>query len=97
MATNERDQFVIEQYEQGENEMILLFAQWCLNHKLDPYKLYQEAYPNQKASSKLTTIMEDVVELNLAGDIDTFLLLEALQAYGNDDLAWIVSQYYERL
>lgn len=42
-----------EAYERDENMMILVFAQWCVNHDLDPLELYAKAYPQQKLNESL--------------------------------------------
>lgn len=42
-----------EAYERDENMMILVFAQWCVNHDLDPMELYAKAYPQQKLNESL--------------------------------------------
>lgn len=47
-----------EAYERDENMMILVFAQWCVNHDLDPMELYAKAYPQQKLNESLKKTME---------------------------------------
>ncbi|WP_260048872.1 hypothetical protein [Oceanobacillus kimchii] len=42
MGKNEE---VIRQYQEDEKRMVLIFAQWCINHQLDPFAVYGEAYP----------------------------------------------------
>lgn len=44
---------LVEAYERDENMMILVFAQWCVNHDLDPLELYAKAYPQQKLNESL--------------------------------------------
>ncbi|MBM7542932.1 hypothetical protein [Amphibacillus cookii] len=97
MNEKEREQYIIEQYQAGEDQMILLFAQWCINHQLDPYVVYQQAYPHQKGLDKLAESMDHTVTLEQSDQIDTSLLIEVLQVYGNDDLAWVVAQYQNNL
>ncbi|SDC18406.1 hypothetical protein SAMN05421734_10551 [Pelagirhabdus alkalitolerans] len=89
---NEKDQYIIEQYKQQENVMILLFAQWCVNYDLNPTEIYQKAYPNQPISTRLLEALDQTVPKKEADDIDRELLLDVLQAYGNDDLAFEVAQ-----
>ncbi|MBU5594709.1 hypothetical protein KQI76_05995 [Amphibacillus sp. MSJ-3] len=97
MDQKEREQFLIEQYQAGEDQMILLFTQWCFNHDLDAIALYQEAYPNQLVSTKLLEINNKYPELKETAQIDTSLLLEVLQLYENYDLAFVVSNYADQL
>lgn len=92
----ERDQYIIEHYQAGEKGMILLFAQWCLNHQLDPYVLYEQAYPNQAGLTLLGEIMAHTVDPKEADPIETALLIDALQAYGNDALVFVIMEYLNR-
>lgn len=96
MDAKEREQLIIENYQAQEKGMILLFAQWCINHKLDPKALYQEAYPNQADNEVLDEMMEHTVSEKEADEIQGELLLEVLQAYGNDDLAFVVANHMEK-
>ncbi|BAM46449.1 hypothetical protein [Amphibacillus xylanus] len=97
MNLSEREQYIIDRYQAGEAEMILVFVQWCHNHKLDPLVVYREAYPNQALPTKLIEINQELIESNENVQIETSLLLEILQVYGNDDLAFIVANYAEKL
>lgn len=54
MQLSEHEKRIIDRYKQDEETMILLFAQWCVNHDLDPHELYQNAYPNQPKIKCLT-------------------------------------------
>lgn len=81
---------VIEQYEQDENMMIQLFAQWCVNHDLDPFALYQTAYPEQTTNEALTTAVEETEKNAL--EVDTQTVIQVLQLFGNDHLAYVVSE-----
>ena len=97
MDRKERDEQVIHQYKQDEQKMILIFAQWCVNNELDPFEVYQKAYPNQPAN----TALEDAVELTLppaeAHQISVETLLEILSLFGNDDLAFAVNAEWSQL
>lgn len=97
MNRSEREQFIIERYQAGEAEMILLFVQWCHNHNLDALEIYQEAYPNQELPENLIEINQEKVEAKDSVEIDTSLLLEVLQLYGNDDLAFVIVNHAEKL
>lgn|SRR5699024_3108726 len=97
MNHSERDQYIIERYQAGEAEMILLFVEWCHNHKLDPLEIYREAYPKQDFPAKLIEINQEKLESNDTVEIESVLLLDVLQLYGNDDLAFVVANYAEKL
>lgn len=97
MNHSERDQYIIERYQAGEAEMILLFTEWCHNHKLDPLEIYREAYPKQELPAKLIEINQEKLESNDTVEIEVSLLLDVLQLYGNDDLAFVVANYAEKL
>ena len=43
------EEAVVETYKQEEEMMILVFAQWCANHGLDPEEMYRQAYPDQQS------------------------------------------------
>ncbi|WP_220127308.1 hypothetical protein [Halobacillus locisalis] len=73
--------------------MILLFAQWCINHDLDPVDIYQQAYPYQAKNTELIDALELTVSKKESDHIDSETLLDVLSMYGNDDLAFVVSEY----
>ncbi|MDY0406934.1 hypothetical protein P5G51_017725 [Virgibacillus sp. 179-BFC.A HS] len=83
---------VIRKYQQDEETMILLFAQWCINHDLDPEALYQRAYPHQPKNHVLTKMMERTVSKEESEPISNQLMLDVLQLFGNDDLAFVVHE-----
>lgn len=89
---SEKEKWIIEQYEQDEEMMVLLFAQWCVNHDLEAQTLYQEAYPEQLQNKKLLKVLEDTVPKAEAEEIPTDVLLHVLQLFGNDDLAFVVQE-----
>lgn len=97
MDAKEYEQFIIENYQAQEKGMILLFAQWCINHDLVPSILYEEAYPNQTKNIVLAEVMELTVTKEEADEIDHGLLLDVMQSFGNDDLAFVVAAYCEKL
>lgn len=87
---------VIQKYQEDEQLMIRLFVQWCTNHHLDPHELYKRAYPNQQVNA----VMKNIIEQADAEDditIDNETMLDVLQLFGNDDLAFIVADEIERL
>src|SRR5690625_2389751 len=89
---NSSNQWVLKKYEQDEEMMVLLFAQWCENHQLDAWQLYEKAYPGQPKNKLLENAMEQTVDKMDAEVIPNDLLLQTLQAFGNDDLAFVVQE-----
>jgi hypothetical protein len=90
------DEQIIQQYKEDETLMIRLFVQWCSNHQLDPNILYKKAYPDQTANAALQEIIENddgFDELT----IDNETMLDVLQLFGNEDLAFVVADEIERL
>jgi len=83
---------IIENYQKEENMMILVFAQWCINHDIDPVTLYTKAYPEQGNNHALTQALELTVDKEEAGEISNETLLGVLSLFGNDDLAFIVTE-----
>ncbi|WEG14947.1 hypothetical protein PU629_11510 [Pullulanibacillus sp. KACC 23026] len=90
--------------------MILVFSQWCINHDLDPFDLYQKAYPNQvigdrslqadshsSAASPLHDALALTVPKEEAGEISLDTVLNVLALYGNDDLACVVAEAADQL
>src|SRR5699024_7724521 len=97
MTLSDHDKWVIAQYEADEEMMVLIFAQWCVNHQLDPVQLYEEAYPNQQANKLLQQVLEKTTEKKEAVEISTEVVLHVLQEYGNDDLAFVVQAQAESI
>ncbi|MFE7064328.1 hypothetical protein ACFVAD_19545 [Sutcliffiella sp. NPDC057660] len=97
MDKKEVEKRIIENYQKEENMMILVFAQWCINHDLDPAVLYTKAYPNQGSNPALLQALELTVSKEEAGEISNETLLGVLSLFGNDDLAFVVSEEMERL
>ncbi|PIC79069.1 hypothetical protein CSV75_13945 [Sporosarcina sp. P18a] len=87
---------VIQKYKDDENLMIRLFVQWCANHKLDPQALYQRAYPEQQANPALKEVVESNDEFDEL-HIDNETMLDVLQLFGNDDLAFVVADEIGKL
>ncbi|MFJ5769687.1 hypothetical protein [Psychrobacillus sp. NPDC093180] len=86
---------VISQYQADENVMIQLFASWCANHQLNASTLYAQAYPQQEKNLLLEKAIEETD--NDAITVDTETLLNVLQLFGNEDLAFVVSEESEKL
>lgn len=89
---NEHNEKVIDNYKQQEKMMILIYAQWCINHQLDPVELYKQAYPNQLTNDALIEVLDLTVPKNEADEITDETVINALQIFGNDDLAFIVQE-----
>ncbi|SEL88746.1 hypothetical protein SAMN04488688_106305 [Paenibacillus sp. cl141a] len=83
---------IAESYRQDEDMMILVFAQWCVNHGLDPAELYRKAYPDQPDNERLTRVLELTVPKEEAGEIPDQTLLGVLSMFGNEDLAIVVAE-----
>jgi hypothetical protein len=83
---------IIESYKQEEEMMILVFAQWCVNNKLDPHRLYLQAYPQQEGNEALRKALALTVSEEEAGYISDDTVLGVLSLFGNDDLAQIVTE-----
>src|SRR5699024_7088246 len=97
MTLSDHDKWVIEQYEADEEMMVLIFAQWCVNHQLDPVQLYDVAYPNQQDNKLLQQVLEKTTERDEAVEISTEVVLHVLQEFGNDDLAFVVQAQAETI
>lgn len=87
---------IIENYKENEKLMILIFAQWCINHDLDPKALYQKAYPNQRMNEILLDVLEKTVSKEESEEIPGETVLNVLQLFGNDDLAFVVQSEIEK-
>ncbi|WP_270180517.1 hypothetical protein [Alkalihalobacillus sp. CinArs1] len=87
---------VIENYQRDENMMILVFAQWCVNNDLNPESLYETAYPDQIKNPALKQSLELIVAKEESEHIPDQTVLSILSLYGNDDLAYVVSEEIER-
>jgi hypothetical protein len=96
MNQKELEEKIIENYQGQENMMILVFAQWCINHDLDPEEIYLRAYPNQSKNQALREALELTVPKEEAGEISDETLLGVLSLFGNDDLAFIVTEEIQK-
>jgi len=93
----EIEQQVIDSYQSDEKMMILIYAQWCINHDLDPEQLYQEAYPGQMRNDALEEALELTVPKEESTPIPEQTVLQALQLFGNHDLAFIVQREMDHM
>lgn len=83
---------IVESYRQDEDMMILVFAQWCVNHGFDPEELYRKAYPEQISNDRLQRVLELTVSKEEAGPIPDETVLGVLSMFGNDDLSFVISE-----
>ncbi|MDR6123245.1 hypothetical protein QFZ87_002842 [Bacillus sp. SLBN-46] len=92
MNQKEVEEKIIDNYRGEEKMMILVFAQWCINHNLNPEELYIRAYPNQATNPALREALELTVPKEEAGEVPDETLLGVLSLFGNDDLAFVVTE-----
>jgi hypothetical protein len=97
MSHKDLEEKIIQNYQGEEKMMILVFAQWCINHNLDPEELYLRAYPNQSSNPALIEAIELTVPKEEAGVIDDQTLLAVLSLFGNDDLAFVVIEEISKM
>lgn len=93
----EVEQQVIDSYQSDEKMMILVYAQWCINHDLDPEQLYKEAYPEQMINPLLEEALKLTVPKEESQLISEQTVIQALQLFGNHDLAFIVQREIEQI
>src|SRR4051812_6125906 len=96
MNNKELEEKIIQHYQGEEKMMILVFAQWCVNHDLDPEEVYLRAYPNQSSNPALREAIELTVPKEEAGEIADETLLGVLSLFGNDDLAFVVTEEIQK-
>lgn len=91
-----KEEQVIKKYQEDEQMMIELFVQWCINHELNPNKLYSKAYPDQAENPALQKVLKEMNDGEKI-DLGDETLLDVLQLFGNFDLAFVVSEELERI
>lgn len=96
MEFENRDEYIIKKYQQDENTMIQLFVHWCFNHQADPLALYTRAYPHQPKNEALLNAIEEAKTDFEEIEVGTATMLEVLQMFGNDDLAFVVAEEAEK-
>lgn len=97
MNRKEMEEQIIHAYQRDEGMMVLVFAQWCVNHGLDARELYRRAYPDQGDNPLLAQMMDNTVPKEEAEDISDAALIGVLSLFGNDDLAFVVREEMERI
>lgn len=96
MNQKELQDKIIANYQRDEKMMILVFAQWCINRDLNPEEVYLRAYPGQSKNQALKEAIELSVPKEEAGEIRNETLLGVLSLFGNDDLAFVVSEEIQK-
>ncbi|MEC2305442.1 MULTISPECIES: hypothetical protein [Heyndrickxia] len=97
MDKKDMEEKIIQQYKMDEKMMALIFAQWCVNNGLDPKALYSRAYPQQEKNGLLEEALALTVPKEEAGEISSGTVLNVLSLFGNDDLAFVVSEENAKL
>ncbi|GAB4075073.1 hypothetical protein GCM10028778_25760 [Barrientosiimonas marina] len=92
MDKQDIEQQVIANFQQDEKMMILVYAQWCINRDRDPETLYERAYPGQLANQALQDALELTVPKQESETIADATVLNILQLFENDDLAFVVQE-----
>ncbi|MFS0727999.1 hypothetical protein [Paenibacillus sp. 1P07SE] len=87
MNQKEWEQQMIERYQDDEQMMIVIFAQWCVNRGLDPLQVYRDAYPEQGDNAALAAAVQQTVAPAQGDDISDDLLFSVLGLFGNDRLS----------
>jgi hypothetical protein len=96
MDQKEMERQMIQAYQRDEGMMVLVFAQWCVNHSLDARELYRRAYPNQADNPLLAQMLENTVSKEESEEIPDETLLAVLSLFGNDDLAYVVTEEIDK-
>jgi hypothetical protein len=96
MIHNLNERQIIEKYQKEENMMVLLFAQWCINHDLDPLEIYTRAYPDQVENPLLKEAIETTVPKEESENIPFSSLLAVLEMYGNEELCFILTELIDK-
>jgi hypothetical protein len=97
MNRKELENKIIQNYQSEEKMMILVFAQWCINHDLNPEELYGRAYPSQLSNPALREALELTVPKEEAGEVSEQTLLGVISLFGNEDLAFVVTEEIDKL
>ncbi|MDF2962473.1 MAG: hypothetical protein K0S39_4208 [Paenibacillus sp.] len=92
MSQKEMEEQIIRNYQRDEHMMILVFAQWCVNHDLDPAELYVRAYPQQIVGPALQQAIDLTVPKEESGEVPDETLLGVLSLFGNEELAYVVTE-----
>jgi hypothetical protein len=98
MDKKELEEQIINNYKQDETMMVLVFAQWCVNNDLDPATVYKKAYPGEKGENEA---LRHAISLTVPKEESEYIspetLLGVLSLFGNDDLAFVVTEEMDML
>jgi type III secretory pathway component EscR len=94
---NEISEKVISNYQKDEGMMIIIYAQWCINNGLDPKKVYLKAYPEQTNNEYVMHMLDQTVSKEEAEYISKETLLQVLSLFGNEDLAFTITNEIETM
>lgn len=87
--------FIIQKYQDEEKTMVHLFVEWCRAHEYDPHTIYHTAYPEQGENPILSEIYKELQDQKPL-HIQTDTLLNVLQIFGNDELAFVITELIEK-
>ncbi len=96
MNFNLTSEQIIQKYSEDEQIMIRLYIHWCKSHQLDPVQLYSRAYPEQLENLALKELLNEADEEQQI-TVDNETMIEVLQMFGNDDLAFVLVEELNRL
>ncbi|RIW38314.1 hypothetical protein D3H55_01875 [Bacillus salacetis] len=97
MDHRSKEKEIIEKYQQDEKMMILAFAQWCINHDIDPVEVYSIAYPQQEENTLLKEAVASTVSKEESEEIPLSSLFAVFEIYGNEELAFALSEKVKSL
>src|SRR5699024_9317506 len=88
----DKDEYIIQRSKENEEMMILIYAQWCINHDIVSHILYNKFYTDQTILSLLYDGMKSTVTNKESEEITEEMVIQLLKMYGNDDLAFAVQE-----
>ncbi|GGD50537.1 hypothetical protein [Paenibacillus nasutitermitis] len=91
MDRKEIEEWIAANYRRDEQMMVDAFAQWCINHDLDPEELYTRAYPQQAANPALQGAISQALPKENSPEIPDDALLQLLSMFDNEELGYVVS------
>lgn len=95
MDQKQLQEFIIKKYQDEERTMVHLFIEWCRENEHDPHAVYQLAYPEQVENPMIKELIEEIGEQEPL-HIPNHTLLEVLQMFGNDELAFVITELIEK-
>lgn len=95
LDSKQLQEFIIKKYQDEEKTMVHLFIEWCREQEHNPHKVYQLAYPEQPENPIIKELMKELSEQEPL-HIPDHTLLEVLQLFGNDELAFVITELIEK-